>query len=131
MVSAWLPMRCRQKGLAGICGRDYIPPMTAPNAPLPNGQIIAKIKDGPGSERLLSLDIFRGLAVAGMIVVDNPGSDDHAFWAIKHAEWNGWTPADLIFPSFLFLVGISIDYSFESRLQRGETRGKILLHVFK
>jgi predicted acyltransferase len=66
-----------------------------------------------------------------MIIVDNPGSDDRAYWAIQHAEWNGWTPADLIFPSFLFLVGISIDFSFTTRLQRGESRGKILLHVFK
>jgi predicted acyltransferase len=48
--------------------------------------------------RLMALDIYRGLAVAGMIIVDNPGSDDKAYWAIKHTEWNGWSPADLIFP---------------------------------
>jgi len=105
--------------------------MPAPNAFAPDGQISANTTDRLRSEHLLSLDIFRGLAVAGMIIVDNPGSDDHAFWAIKHAEWNGWTPADLIFPSFLFLVGISVVFSVESRLERGETRGKILSHVFK
>jgi len=79
----------------------------------------------------MCLDIYRGLMVAGMIVVDNPGSDDHAYWAIKHAEWNGWTPADFIFPSFLFLVGVSIVLSFSVRLQRGESRQQILLHAFK
>src|SRR5580658_1395956 len=83
------------------------------------------------SERLLSLDIFRGLAVAGMILVDNPGSDDLAYGPIKHANWNGWTCADFIFASFLFLVGISMVYSFSARLQRGESRTQILWHAFK
>ena len=69
------------------------------------------------SGRLLCLDIYRGLMVAGMIVVDNPGSDEHAYWPIMHAEWNGWTPADFIFPSFLFLMGISLVYSFDARRQ--------------
>lgn len=72
-----------------------------------------------------------GLAVAGMVLVDSPGSDDKAYWAIKHTEWNGWTPADLIFPSFLFLVGISLVYSFSARIRRGESRAKILMHAFK
>ncbi|HKN16477.1 MAG TPA: heparan-alpha-glucosaminide N-acetyltransferase domain-containing protein [Candidatus Sulfotelmatobacter sp.] len=85
----------------------------------------------PTSERLLCLDVFRGLAVAGMILVDNPGSDDLAYWPIKHADWNGWTPADFIFPSFLFLVGISMVFSFAARLQRGESRKQILFHAFK
>jgi predicted acyltransferase len=79
----------------------------------------------------MSLDIFRGLMVAGMIIVDNPGSDEKAYWVIKHADWNGWTPADFIFPSFLFLVGVSIVFSFAARLRRGESRRQILLHAFK
>src|SRR5262245_450148 len=81
--------------------------------------------------RLLSLDIYRGLMVASMILVDNPGSDEHAYWPIMHAKWNGWTPADFIFPSFLFLVGISLVYSFDARRQRGETSQQILWHSFK
>jgi predicted acyltransferase len=85
----------------------------------------------PYSARLMCLDVFRGLAVAGMIIVDNPGSDDKAYWAIKHAEWNGWSPADFIFPSFLFLVGVSMVFSFSARLRRGETRPQILAHAFK
>jgi predicted acyltransferase len=83
------------------------------------------------SARLVCLDVFRGLAVAGMILVDNPGSDDGAYGPIKHAVWNGWTPADFIFPSFLFLVGVSMVLSFSSRLRRGESRRQILIHVFK
>lgn len=77
----------------------------------------------------MCLDIYRGLAVAGMILVDNPGSDDLAYGPIKHAVWNGWTPADLIFPSFVFLVGVSMVFSFAARLRRGESRKKIFLHV--
>jgi predicted acyltransferase len=80
------------------------------------------------SGRLMSIDIFRGFAVAGMILVDNPGSDDKAYWPIQHSQWNGWTPADLIFPSFLLLVGISLVFSFSARLRRGESRTQILIH---
>ena len=83
----------------------------------------------PHSERLTSIDVFRGLLVAGMIVVDNPGSDDLAYGPIKHADWNGWTTADFIFPSFLVLVGVSMVYSFNARLQRGESRTKIFRHA--
>jgi predicted acyltransferase len=86
----------------------------------------------PGSERsqrLMSIDIYRGLAVAGMILVDNPGSDDLAYGPIKHAEWNGWTCADFIFPSFLFLVGVSMMFSYSARLRRGESRRKIFRHA--
>jgi len=80
-------------------------------------------------QRLMSIDIYRGLAVAGMILVDNPGSDDLAYWPVKHAEWNGWTPADFIFPSFLFLVGVSMVFSYAARLRRGESRGRIFRHA--
>jgi predicted acyltransferase len=83
------------------------------------------------SPRLMCLDVYRGLMVAGMIVVDNPGSDEHAYWPIMHAKWNGWTLADFIFPSFLFLVGISMVYSFSARLERGETRQQIFRHAIK
>lgn len=83
----------------------------------------------PTSQRLTSVDVYRGLAVAGMILVDNPGSDDLAYWPIKHTVWNGWTPADLIFPSFVFLVGVSMVFSLGARLRRGESRQQIFLHV--
>lgn len=83
------------------------------------------------SSRLMCLDVLRGLAVAGMILVDNPGSDEKAYHLISHAEWNGWTPADLIFPSFLFLVGVSLVFSFAKRFASGQSRQQILFHVFK
>lgn len=80
-------------------------------------------------QRLSSVDVYRGLMVAGMILVDNPGSDDLAYGPIKHAEWNGWTPADFIFPSFVFLVGVSMAFSFPARLARGENRWEIFRHA--
>jgi len=96
--------------------------------PTPQSEI--KTADTRSSGRLICLDIFRGLAVAGMILVDNPGSDEKVYWPIAHAEWNGWTPADFIFPSFLFLVGVSMVFSFAKRRERGDSRQQILYHVF-
>ena len=63
------------------------------------------------SPRLLSLDFFRGLTVAAMILVNNPGDWGHIYAPLEHAPWNGWTPTDLIFPFFLFIVGVSITFA--------------------
>ncbi len=65
--------------------------------------------------RLLSLDFFRGLTVAAMILVNNPGSWGHIYAPLRHAEWNGCTPTDLIFPFFLFIVGVSISFALGSK----------------
>ncbi|MES2874087.1 MAG: DUF5009 domain-containing protein [Bacteroidota bacterium] len=65
--------------------------------------------------RLLSLDVFRGLTVAAMILVNNPGSWGHIYEPLKHAEWHGCTPTDLIFPFFLFIVGVSISFALGSK----------------
>ena len=62
-------------------------------------------------ERLVSVDAFRGATVAAMILVNNPGDWGHIYWPLEHAAWNGWTPTDLIFPFFLFLVGVSLAFS--------------------
>jgi len=69
----------------------------------------------PGADRLLSLDFFRGLTIAGMILVNNPGSWAHVYPPLLHAEWHGWTPTDLIFPFFLFIVGVSITLALATK----------------
>jgi predicted acyltransferase len=61
--------------------------------------------------RLLSLDAFRGLTIAAMILVNDPGDWGHVYWPLLHAPWHGWTPTDLIFPFFLFMVGMSLTFS--------------------
>lgn len=68
------------------------------------------------SERLLSLDVFRGITIASMILVNNPGSWSHLFKPLEHAEWHGWTPTDLIFPFFLFIMGVAMAYAFGKHL---------------
>jgi predicted acyltransferase len=85
----------------------------------------------PPPRRLLSLDLFRGATIAAMILVNNPGDEAVAYWPLLHAEWNGWTPTDLIFPFFLFIVGVSMAFSFSSRVERGESRPHLLNHVLK
>ena len=65
-----------------------------------------------------------------MILVNDPGSTA-AYEPLKHARWNGWTPTDLIFPFFLFIVGVSLVFSFESRLRRGDSRGALVLHTLR
>jgi len=67
------------------------------------------------SNRLSSLDAFRGLTIAGMILVNNPGSREKVYPPLQHAEWHGWTPTDLIFPFFLFMVGVSISFSLSKK----------------
>jgi predicted acyltransferase len=65
--------------------------------------------------RLRSLDFFRGLTVAGMILVNNPGDWGHIYAPLEHSVWNGCTPTDLVFPFFLFIVGVSITYAMAGR----------------
>src|SRR5271168_5083975 len=74
--------------------------------------------------RLQSLDALRGLTIAFMIMVNNNGSDQ-AWWFMKHAEWNGLTPTDLVFPTFLFVAGVSTVFALEARLAKGATRAQL------
>ena len=83
------------------------------------------------SGRMLSLDVFRGLTIAGMILVNNPGTWSNIYWPLEHAEWNGWTPTDLIFPFFLFIVGISITLAFARRVETGNDERGLLMKVIK
>ena len=80
---------------------------------------------------MVSLDVFRGITIAAMILVNDPGSWSHIYPPLQHAEWNGWTPTDLIFPFFLFIAGVSMTLSFPARLARGLTRGALALHVLR
>jgi predicted acyltransferase len=77
----------------------------------------------------MSLDVFRGATIGLMILVNNPGDELTSYWPLKHAAWNGWTPTDLVFPFFLFIVGVSMTFSFGSRMKRGASRRDLLLHV--
>ncbi len=80
--------------------------------------------------RLASLDVFRGLTVAGMILVNNGGSGE-SYSPLHHAEWDGWTPTDLVFPFFLFIVGVSITFALSKRLEGPGATGSILGKVFR
>ncbi|MFZ2904905.1 MAG: heparan-alpha-glucosaminide N-acetyltransferase domain-containing protein [Cyclobacteriaceae bacterium] len=81
-------------------------------------------------ERLLSLDVFRGMTVAGMILVNNPGSWSDIYPPLRHAEWHGCTPTDLIFPFFLFIVGTSIHFAYQDKLAEGLTK-KVFFKILK
>jgi predicted acyltransferase len=77
--------------------------------------------------RLVSLDVFRGATMAAMVIVNNPGDWSHVYWPLEHADWNGWTPTDLIFPFFLFIVGVSITLSRKSASWSGIVRRGVLI----
>ena len=91
------------------------------------------------TDRLLSLDAFRGLTIAAMVLVNNPGTWSSIYWPLEHAEWNGWTPTDLVFPFFLFIVGVSITLAFARRVEQdavqrvphGAARRALFLKVIK
>lgn len=74
------------------------------------------------SDRLVSLDVFRGITIAGMVLVNNPGTWGSIYWPLAHAQWHGWTPTDLIFPFFVFIVGVAIPLAFGRRLESGGSK---------
>ena len=83
------------------------------------------------TERLVSLDVFRGLTVAGMLLVNNPGTWGAIYPPLGHAAWHGWTPTDLIFPFFLFIVGITTHLSLSSRRARGDSDAVLRRQVLR
>jgi len=85
----------------------------------------------PRTERLVSLDVFRGITIAGMILVNNPGSWEHIYWPLEHAQWHGWTPTDLVFPFFLFIVGVAITLAFASRVESGRSTRDLYVKVIR
>ncbi|MEN8124075.1 MAG: heparan-alpha-glucosaminide N-acetyltransferase domain-containing protein [Bacteroidota bacterium] len=72
-------------------------------------------------QRILSVDIFRGATIAAMILVNTPGTWSHVYAPFLHAEWHGLTPTDLIFPFFLFIVGMSITFAYTKKKATGIT----------
>ena len=82
-------------------------------------------------ERFLSIDAFRGLAVAAMLLVNNPGSWSQVYPPMRHAAWHGWTFTDLIFPFFLFIVGMVIPFSFGRRMREGMPTSGLVSKVLK
>ena len=83
------------------------------------------------SERLLSLDVFRGITIAGMILVNNPGSWSHVYPQLRHAQWHGVTFTDLIFPFFLFIVGVAMTFSLSKQIESGADRKKLVLKILR
>jgi predicted acyltransferase len=83
------------------------------------------------AQRLVSLDVFRGLTVAGMLLVNNPGTWSAIYPPLGHAPWHGWTPTDLIFPFFLFIVGITTQLSITARRSRGDDEAAIRRQILR
>ena len=102
-------------------------------ATIPVATTVAPVAPAPVAkrERLLSLDVFRGLTIAGMLLVNNPGTWSAIYPPLEHADWNGWTPTDLIFPYFLFIVGITTYLSLTSRRSRGADDRAIITQILK
>ena len=85
----------------------------------------------PTPARLMSLDVFRGATIASMILVNNPGTWSAMYKPLDHAEWHGWTFTDLIFPFFIWIVGVAIPLSTARRLEQGQSRRELLLHALR
>jgi predicted acyltransferase len=82
-------------------------------------------------ERLTSLDAFRGAVMALMVLVNDPGDGRHVYAPLQHAEWNGWTPTDVVFPSFLWIVGVAITLSLAKRMAAGASRAPLFRQVLR
>ncbi len=88
-------------------------------------------ESAPFSQRLLSLDVLRGMTIVGMIIVNTPGSWSYIYTPLGHAEWNGLTPTDIVFPFFLFMVGTSITLAFNKRLDKGVSKASLVSKTVK
>lgn len=84
----------------------------------------------PSPQRLTSLDAFRGATIAFMILVNTPGGRE-VYAPLQHAEWNGWTPTDVVFPSFVWIVGVAMTLSLARRIAAGVSRARLFGQIFK
>jgi predicted acyltransferase len=83
------------------------------------------------ADRLVSLDVFRGITIAGMVLVNNPGTWTAIHSPFEHAQWHGWTPTDFVFPFFLFIVGVSITLALGRRAERAGTRRDLYIKIVR
>lgn len=83
------------------------------------------------NDRLVSLDVFRGITIAGMVLVNNPGTWSSLYWPLGHAEWHGWTPTDLVFPFFVFIVGVAIPLAFGRRMESGGSKRDLYWKIIR
>ncbi len=81
--------------------------------------------------RLISLDAFRGATIAGMLLVNNPGTWSAVHPPLLHAPWHGWTATDLVFPCFLWIMGVSLTFSFARRVEDGADRAELFRHALR
>ena len=93
--------------------------------------VVSPVRNVASAGRLLSVDVLRGLTIGFMILVNNNGNEAAAYWPLKHSAWNGCTPTDLVFPTFLFLVGITTVFSIDSRRAKGATKQSLFRHVLR
>lgn len=102
----------------------------SPDVVVPEPALAAASVQANVATRLLSLDVFRGLTIAGMVLVNNAGSSP-AYAPLEHAKWHGWTPTDLIFPFFVFIVGVAIPLAFQRRVEQGGTMKDLYAKVVR
>ncbi len=86
---------------------------------------------GKAAARLHSLDAFRGATIALMVIVNTAGDGSHTYAPLKHSEWHGWTITDVVFPSFLWIVGVAMTLSLGKRVAEGVPRSRLFLQVLR
>lgn len=97
---------------------------------LPDAAVEVTASEPPATRRLLSLDVLRGATIAAMVLVNDPATGPpFLYHQLTHSPWNGWTFADVIFPAFLFMVGVSMAFSLGGRAAPGAPRRSVLLRV--
>ena len=96
---------------------------------MPEPEILTAPATLPTPPRLIALDAFRGAVIALMVLVNDPGDGAHVYSPLRHADWNGWTPTDVVFPSFLWIVGVAITLALGRRLASGIARSTLFAQI--
>ena len=105
--------------------------MEQATAPRQDPAPAAVLPKAPAPSRLVSLDAFRGATIALMVIVNTPGDGRHAYAPLNHAEWHGWTITDMVFPSFLWIVGVAMTLSLAKRVAAGVPRSQLFLQALR